>query len=266
MEENDALLEQLELYLTGQMSEEEHRQFEQEIESNPDLQEFLVIYESVDAFQDEDNWPEVTVDSNEVKAIAEKFRASDTLEFEEKVKQFHQQRTQKSSFGRRGLIVMTSIAAACLLFIFQLWPPDITLDSVYEDNSSWSELPSFSEKSDTTNAQKLRLEAAFKAAQYEQVIAISDSILSNIQPLAPNVMIYQGISLLELNRFDDAIAIFTKLSNSNALDAHKAYWYIALVHAKQGNFDQFSKAIKKVESDSTYYKHKEAVLILKQFE
>lgn len=266
MEENDALLEQLELYLTGQMTEEESAQFEQEVESNPDLQEFLVVYQSVDTFQDEESWPSVSVDSQEVKAIAQKFRDSDTIAFEEKVRQFHQQRTQKTSFGRRSLIIMTSIAAACLLFVFQLWPPDITLDSVYENNSSWSELPSFSEKSDNTDVQKLRLESAFKAQQYEQVIAISDSILINTQTLAPNVMIYQGISLLELNRFDDAILTFTELSNSDALDAHKAYWYISLVYAKQGNFPEFKKAIKKVESDSTNYKYKEASKILKEFE
>ena len=265
MEENDLLMEQLELYLTQQMSEEEAAAFEKEIASNPDLQEFLVIYESVDAFEDEEDWPDVSVNSEHVKEIAQKFRAPDTLAFQEKIKEFHDSRTEKSSFNRRSLIVMASIAAAFLLFFFQFWPTDITLDSVYQDNSSWN-LPSFSEKSETVNAQKLRLENAFNAKEFENAIVISDSILSDTSTLAPNVLIYQGIAQLELNRFDDAVQTFAQLTNSNALDAHKGYWYTALVYAKKGEFKPFEEALKKVAANPTNYKYEEAVVILKEME
>ena len=266
MELNDALVEQLERYLTQQMSAEEVVAFEEQIDSNADLREFLHLYKSLDTFEDEHDWPHLEIDTEEIKKIARKFREPDTVAFAQKVQQFHQERNQKSSFARRSLIVMASIAAAFLLFIFQFWPSDITIDSVYDDHSSWDELPSFSVKGDTEDTLKIELENAFQSNNYEKVIVLADSIRSNTQTLVPNVMLYQGIAQLELDRFDEAIQTFTTLSNSNALDAHKGYWYIALVYAKQGNFTKFKPAIKKVASDPTNYKYEEAVEILKAFE
>jgi hypothetical protein len=264
MELNDASQEQLERYLTGQMSSEDVVLFEQQIESDDHLKEFLMLYDAMDDFEEENNWPELEIDTEEIKKIAQKFRAPDTVAFAEKVQQFHQSRKKKPSVFRRSLIAMTTIAA-CLLFIFLLLPSDVTLDSVYNDNSSW-DLPSFAEKSDITNDPRLRLETAFNAQQFEEAIVISQILLSDTETLAPNVMLYQGIAQLELNRFEDAIQTFTLLSNSDALDAHKGYWYMALTYAKQGYEQAFLSALKKVQSNSANFKYEEAVALLKEFE
>jgi hypothetical protein len=266
MELNEALLEQLERYLTGQMSFKDAALFEQKIESDADIKAFLKLYESMDAFEEEENWPDLEIDKQEIKKVAQKFKAPDTLAFAEKVQKFHQDRNKKSTFVRRSLIVMTSIAAACLLFVFQFWPSDMTLESVYNKHSSWTELPSFSVKGNDINTQKIELETAFQSKNYAKVIVLADSIQSKTQTLLPNVMLYQGIAELEMNRYEGAIQTFTNLSNSNALDAHKGYWYIALVYAKQGKFPQFKQALKKIESNPTNYKYEEAVKILKSFE
>jgi tetratricopeptide (TPR) repeat protein len=137
---------------------------------------------------------------------------------------------------------------------------------VYNDYSSWDNLPSFSEKSAVNNDPRLLLEKAFNTQQYEDVISLSDSILSNTQTLEPNVLLYQGIAQLELDRFEDAIQTFPNLSKSNALDAHKGYWYIALVYAKQGDQQAFVAALKKVESDPSNFNYPQAVQLLKEFE
>ena len=266
MELNDALIEQLERYVNGHMNADEAELFEKEIRSNTALQEFLALYDTIDAYEDDTDWPEIAIDKEQLKAIAQKFRDPDTVAFAGKVRDFQKQHTSSSDSLRTRLIAYASVAACILLIVFLFWPSGTDLNAIYSDHSSWQELPSFTVKGDTPEEQKSAMERAFRSGEYGHAIALSDTIINNSVSIQPNVLIYKGIAQLELNRFKDAVKTFTALSNSDALDAHKGYWYTALVYAKQGNRDLFIEALRKVVSDSSHFKYEDAFRLLKKFE
>ena len=267
MELNPELLKQLEHYLTGMMTEDEISAFEKEVRSNKHLQEFLLLYKDLDTIDEESDWISRHFNSDLIQLNAKKFRDQETVEFTKKVHNFHQAYTStpnKSKF--RGLIYASMVAAACLLLLFQLWPSSITLEEVYTKHSSWNELASFSEKSDATETQSITMERAFQQENFKEVIDLASQIVQNSETPVPNVLIYKGIAEMELNRFEAALQSFTILANSDVIDAHKAYWYIALVYAKKNDEQAFITALKKVVSSSSNYRYEEAVLLLKEFE
>lgn len=264
MELSDVLLDQLQRYINEDMDIEEVALFEQEISSNIQLQEFLNLYNNIDDIDDESKWLELNISNEELKTEIEKFRDDDTVAFISKVKNYHKTNIKKPSSLRKRIIAYTSVAACILLMLFMFWPSTTNFNAIYSEHSSWSELPTFSLKGGILNEQKIEIERTFKLEEFNNVILLSDAIIDSSKIIQPNVLIYKGIAQLELNKFEQAIETFKMLSNSDALDAHKAYWYTALIYAKQGNKEAFIESLEKIASNRNYFKYKEAIKLLKQ--
>ncbi len=264
MELNDATLKKIANYLNDTMAADERALFEQEINSNKELKEFLYLNSTIDAFEDEDSWIEMKMNSEKMKTIAQRFRDEDTLAFTNKLNSFQKQYTQKPKNISKKIVAFAAVAACFVLIV--LWPSSMNLNTVYANYSSWNELPSFIVKGDALNTQKTAMERAFKSKKYSDAIALCNTILNNSNTIQPSILIYKGIAQLELDNYEASIKTFTQLYNSNTIDAHKGYWYIALVYAKQGNKELFIKALKKVTSNSTNYRYKEALELLKEIE
>lgn len=264
MEFNETILKKLESYLNGTMSADERNLFEQQISLNKDLKEFLHVNTSIDAFEDEDTWIEMNMNTEKIKTIAQRFRDADTIEFTDKVNSFHTQYTRKPKHRRNILVAFTAVAACFILIMF--WPSSVNLNTVYTDYSSWNELPSFMVKGANPETQKIAMERAFRAKKYMEAITLCNVILDNSKSTEPSILIYKGIAQLELEKYTASIKTFTQLYSSNTIDAHKGYWYIALVYAKQGNKELFIKALKKVTSNRTNYRYSDALRILEEIE
>jgi hypothetical protein len=264
MQLNDATIKMLENYLNDNMSAEERALFEQEISTNKELKEFLNLNAAIDAFEDKNAWIDMNMNAKEIKSIAQKFRNADTIAFTNKVNSFHKSYSQKPK-NRRNIMIAFALVAACSILIL-LWPSSTNLNTVYANYSSWAELPSFMVKGDDLETQKIAMESAFKSKQYTDAIALCNTIINNSKTIEPSILIYKGIAQLELDKYEESIKTFTQLYTSNTIDAHKGYWYISLVYAKQGNKELFIKALKKVSSNPTNYKYEEALKILQEIE
>ena len=66
-----------------------------------------------------------------------------------------------------------------------------------------------------------KAEKAFNTGVYEEAILFFNSILSNT-PNNAEVSYYKGVALVELNRFDEADNVFSKITNGISVYKYKA--------------------------------------------
>ncbi|WP_303318715.1 hypothetical protein Q4Q34_09365 [Flavivirga abyssicola] len=83
-------------------------------------------------------------------------------------------------------------------------------------------------------------------AVFEQLLVKNDS--NN------ELQLYRGISLLELDKFDEADSMFGKLSKTPSVYKNKAIWYLALSKLKQKNYDACLDVLKTIPEDADEYK------------
>jgi hypothetical protein len=67
------------------------------------------------------------------------------------------------------------------------------------------------------------------------------------------LQLYKGIALLELDRYEEAEAIFTPIKNSPTAYQDKATWYLALSALKQKDYDKCKILLDQLPADSEYH-------------
>jgi len=265
MELDDIQLEKLERFLNGQMDAAEKNAFQQEIDASIALQEFIGTYNQLDAFEDVDNWP-FSRGNDRMKEAARLFLKKDTIAFASTLNEANFQ-YQEHSKQTRGLwqrfAIVGSVAACIALLLYVIFPSTPDLNKMYVDHSSWEELPSLAVKGDSTEINKVILEQVFQKEDYLESAAMSEQLLEESDFMDPTLLLYLGVSQLELDQFDAALQTFTTLIESNTLDAHKGFWYTSLVYLKQGNTEAAIEALEMVVSNKYNYKYSEARKMLK---
>ena len=111
------------------------------------------------------------------------------------------------------------------------------------------------------NAQLL-----FEEQKYKEAIKLFTSYHKKEKSIDPLSYIYNGISYMELNKFDKALSQFQLLGSSNTLQAKKANWYKALVFLKQKNKKELITVLQTIVSDSNTYKYQEAKELLAEID
>ena len=267
MEISDKQLEKLEQYLTQQMNDLEEQSFLKEVADNPKLQEFITIYNDIDAI-DDGTWKLLQEKPTNFESILSQYRSAEVNAFEDKIKDWKRTEVTTASTNKRRLFGYVSIAAAaCLAFIlyFNL-NSSPNLIHLYEDNKDNSSMPALTEKGeDDANSIEV-VERLFKQQKFEETILQSEEIISKSSILQPNILIYKGMSHLELDDYEKALSEFDKLTNSEAIDFHKGYWFKLLVYLKQENEAKAIETLHIIVANPSYFNHARAVKILKKIE
>lgn len=265
--ESDILLK-LQQYLNDEMNEASRISFETEISNSKDLQEFIAIFNNIDNLEDDDSWISLEGETDELKRVAQLFRNNDTLEFSRKIKKLRGNSSEVDIKTRKPYtLALVTLMVACLAAIFFFaFPKEIDMTQLYTNNSSWDELPSLVIKGTSTNEKRLEVERAFEDENFELAISLSEIIITNTTLVDANMQLYKGVSHLELNEFDKALEAFTILTESNSIDNHKGYWYIALVYLKQENKARAIEALEQVTSFKENYKYERARDLLEELE
>ncbi len=170
-------------------------------------------------------------------------------------KEYHQSGGKVINFDRRW---MMGIAASILLLIgyFVLNPSEPNLSDLYVSNADWTELPSFTVREDSKNALN-EAQVSFENKNFEEANAQFNKLLENGSN-NPQILMYLGISYLELNDFENAITTFEGLQNGKSLDSNKALWYKALTYLKWNRKELAINTLNELLKDPSNYKHAEA--------
>lgn len=258
-------LEKVDLYLGGNMSSDEVEAFEQDMKSNPELHHEVQLQDAVNHHLGEQQYAFGT-EGNEYKRRLEEIASN---EDSERIKETIGKVSEKYKLeyankkSSRPLYYVFSVAAVVLLFFGSYFLlKQQSGNDLYNSYFSNSDLPSFVQRSNTTD--DLRLEKAtalYNEEKYDSVLIVLDDYHKE-HPNNYLTRIYSGLSYANLEDKEKALKELTILENATSLDAHKAYWHKSLVYLKFEDKPNAKLMLQEIVKSSNNYKYNVAKEIL----
>lgn len=254
----------IENYLNGNMTSIEKETFKVEINQSEEIKEFIEIYQQINQFENDDDWITFDGETSHLKKAIQLFQQKDVQNFSEKLKIIRkEQKPEKKLWQWKKVLYANGLVACLLVFIYVFYFQQPNLNRIYNNNNSWNELPSLSVKGTNLNDQLNKLEKLFNENKFDESRKLCLTIIGNSKTLQPNILLYLGVSQLELNEYDNALKTFTTLTKSNTLDFHKGYWYKAMIYLKKEEKELLINELNQIKKHH-YYNNDKAVKILKK--
>ncbi|MGK7393218.1 MAG: hypothetical protein ACNS62_01555 [Candidatus Cyclobacteriaceae bacterium M3_2C_046] len=216
-------------YLKGELSEQETRKFEEDLNANIDFAE-KVAFEKHDirgkSRLEKESWPNLKLD--------------------------HDQPTYRKPFIFLGLVG----AAFIVLFVILFWL--ITADSTYLNLYNEFFKPYPAEMYNSTTAENDQLSDAlssYKAGYYQK--ALQD--LMEIQPKDDQVLLYTANTYLMLNDYRKAIDLLLQINGSNEVATDD--WYLALAYLRRGKINKSATILQELSQSSNAYQDQSKQLL-----
>ncbi|WP_299210467.1 hypothetical protein [uncultured Dokdonia sp.] len=265
MEKDESEYELIARYFNNGMTSEEQLSFEERLQNSSSLREWVEIYKDLDRVHDEKDWIYFKGDPEVLKKELALFQSKEAKVFSNRLKTWRQEQKEDTSKIKKYWLrpLITAVAATLLIAVFLLYPKNDDLPSLYNQYNNWNDLPSLTVKGTDKNTVA-QLERSFKSEDYRDVIKRAQVLLKTPNNATPQIRLYQGVSYIEVASYDEAIATFNALIQSDAIDFHKGYWYKALVFLKQGQKENCQKVLEIIVANPTYFKHQEAKRLLKK--
>lgn len=197
--------QQIERYVSGQLSEQEKEALEQQLQNDPELQKAL----------------------NEHKQAAQAVRAAAFEEQKSRIRQLDQQRGGQN--WKRMLQIAAAAAVLLIPLSYFLWRSPATSQLAMEY------LEPYPDRITVMGSEQSLNEAmqAYNTKDYETAL----SLLKRIETAdrTPLLELYQAICLLELEKCEPAQELLNPLANSEESVQEAANWYriLALVQCEQ---------------------------------
>ena len=231
-------------YLYNEMTQDQRQQFENELNSDPELKKEFQLHREVD------------------KAILTEVNVK---EFREKMESIHQKTFPKKEtkviyLQNKWYWAAASVAivsgSTYLTFLRNNKTPEDLYQKYY---SVWQ--PALNTRGAISDSDFSKVSNLFESKNYEQTIRLIEDLSSDIQN-SPNVILMKGCSLMELNKFDKALTEFGKFETKDyTLYTETAEWYQALCYLKTLNTDKAKTTLAAIiDSNSSFTKEAEALL------
>lgn len=240
--DEELLYIQMERYLANDLNPGEKKAFEDKIRSDQELAEKVALYQS----------------------LSEELRSRFSREQDEQRLRESLQAISNAEITKRSAHVISfqwyhwaAAASIALLAIAWFYTTTATLPEYAQ--YAFHESLSLTERGED-DSLKHHAESAFNAAKYPEAIHLFNTLLKT-DPDNVELQLYKGISLLELNRHQEAEAIFLAIKNSTTIYRDKAIWYLALSALKQKDYNSCKAYLHQLSPDSE--DHSKAKEILK---
>jgi len=227
-------------YLANEMTADERLSFQARLQNDRDLADKLEIYKTASTalqnkFKTEER--ELQFRNNIVLIAAEQDDHKDTKVI--KLKWY-------------TWAAAASVALLCaVLFYTTLSKPTYKEYAVYE--------PIALVERGHEDETKLEAQEAFNNHQYEHAVQLFAKLLEQDKRNA-ELQLYQGISLLELNRISEANAMFNEVRNSKSVFSSKAMWMLALSALKEKDYKKCRSLLLEIPEGSEEYNQAQALL------
>ena len=228
------LLDTIDNYLKGTLSEVEHLAFEKQIKNDKELEETVQIQRELFAIHGFDT-TQINANKENQKDLIyykEQLRSKENQDLSAKIKKIGLNHIQNKVSTKKNYLKYYIAASIALIFgtIFML-NSNSSLENYYSDNINWEELPSYIDKGQTEN-DFTKGEIAFKSKEYNKAITCFKNITSENE-LYPYSLMYIGASHEQLNENKKALDIFGQLESlSNFEESSRGSWYKLLIYAK----------------------------------
>ena len=257
--EDDILIDN---YLKSLLTEDEEKSFLERLKSDNAFNEKFQLEQQLFNALNEDSWSFAKQNTKEVSEYKLLLKSDELKNLKKTLininSGFNYEKNKKVK--TRKLFYYLAAASVVVFLGFQLFfNQGVSNQDLYSEYVGLNDLPSFVSRTDEINklteAQKL-----FEHKKYEDALAIFQSQLDSQEQKA-NILIYQGISQMQLEKFEDAEQTFNSLIESELLDAEKGYWYKALLYLKQDRVEDSKQILNTIVSDNLYNKSKAEELL-----
>ncbi len=257
--EEDILIEK---FLRGELSEKEHAKFLNRLENDPLFHEKVTLESQLSSFLDDNDWYSLQNENPaEVKAYEEIIASDEITELKAILKDINAKQQKANTTKRINWPLYASAALIALIVsLYLIMRPSVTSEKLYSEYISLSDLPSLVVRSTTTNTDLIEAQKLFEAKNYSEALYI---FRKNIDQKNSTVLLYKGISEMQLDKFQEAENTFKALSNSDYIDAEKGYWYRALLNLKRDSIKQVKTLLHTITSNK-YYNSNKALELLKE--
>jgi len=247
-------------YLSGTMSIEEKAAFEERLLTDTELASELKLQKDMLTIYEDQKWLEgdkEVLKRNEAKELKSFFVSDKAAQLQQSIKEVvaeNRTNTPQKAFWFIGVAASIAVLITVSLFVFK----DTNYDDLYASYVQIDEIPSLVTRGEDANKLLENAQLLFEDKKYQKATESFVVYHKKETVIDPLSYIYNGIAYVELNKFDDALAQFQLLADSNTLQAKKANWYKALVFLKQKKKAQLKDVLQKILSDTNNYKYKEA--------
>ena len=252
----------IERYLNNEMNQEEISTFLEKIDKDPKAKELLNLYQEMNTIYDQNDWQltDKKTSNKKVQEYEEFLKSDKGKEVTNTIHNVEQSYFEEKPFKMKRILMYVGAVAAIFiagLFLVRQFNQESDTKQLYVTYKNWDELPSLTLRDQNSDAAKI--EQKFRAENYkESLVLLNAYVLKSNQEVNPQMLMYIGVSQLELNQNTSAIDTFTKLLQSNTLDAPKAHWYLALCYLKNQDLEKAKNQLKLLIENPTNFKNNEA--------
>lgn len=234
----------IEKYFDRSLSQTESKQFQQLLESDKNFAEQFALEKDVQA---------ALILNQQIQT------KSQLQKFEEEISD------KKSKPFRRKFIIRTAAASVLLmLFIWSTFLIDRPQTSHEDLFASYYEpyrnVIAPVERSDAANMQNKAFEF-YENGMYEEALQALNELY--VVEANPDVLFYKAMTLLSLEKYQQAIPILEDLISSDAELKNHAPWYLALAYLESGAIAKSKNLLELIgEQQGRYYNEKKATELL----
>ena len=258
--EDDILIER---FLRNQLSESEQKQVVERIETDIAFKEKVDFERELLESLNEDDWHFIEdYNKEQVDEYTSILRTKELTDLKAELKRVNEKHKENVSIPNRfnwKRVLVSSAAVLAIMFSVYLFTNNSTTEELYVEYLNISDLPSLVSRDDSTN-QLTKAQELFEDANYSDALTILNKAMINEEGNA-SLLLYKGISEMELNKFAKAEETFNILINSDLLDAQKGHWYKVLLYLKQDDKMQAKSTLEDIVSQSYYNTEKAKALL-----
>ncbi|WP_418264206.1 tetratricopeptide repeat protein [Flavobacterium faecale] len=219
-------------YLQGELTAVEKKAFEDELKADGDL---AIAFE---------NYKEVNFQLEQKFGIESERKA-----FQENLVQMASKTTKKKKSKLRTLKPWYYSVAASVTILLGAWFLLQNSKPVFEDYNEY-ENAYFIERGELSVNMKLAQEA-FNNKDFEEALPQFEIIVK--ENASPEIELYYGISLMEMNRLKEAETVFKEIQSGTSVYKNKASWNLALLKLKQKDYKACEAILKTIPADYENY-------------
>ncbi len=255
-------------YLKGNMSASEKQVFEERLQTDTELAKELKLQRDMQIVYEDQKWLQgneealKTEGAKQLKSFFESNEASDLKATINEVISENRSGSRNKNFWFIGIAASIAVLLTISLFVFK----ENNYDELYASYIHMDEIPSLVTRGEDIDKLLENAQLLFEDKKYQEAITSFTLYQQKETSINPLSYIYNGIALIELNRFDEAFVQFELLANSNSLHSKKANWYKALVFLKQKKKQELKDILKIIVSDKDNYKYLEAGELLEKLD
>ncbi len=256
----------IEDYLLGHLSKTEEASFEKRMSEDIRFRESVLIQKQLFDALPENNWSSAeNVAEKRIQEYEALYRDKETLQLKETLKNVNRTYQKKNSKSTRSWLFYASAALiAIIISIGILMSGPQNVQELYVDYYDTSDIPSLVTRGIKEDTLLMNAERYFEEGKYQEALTILDAKIETTTKNKASILLYKGISEMELNQFQKAHTTFDQLSNTDLMDAPMGTWYKALLYLKMDDPEKAKTILQEISTSSSNYKYTEAKELLEK--